>query len=429
VQFHYALVDDLLTREEFEQRCEEKIKACGDLVDELTAAMLVVQELGRHHVKCSGLSGKPSLFSFFCKVIAKGEPVQFDRADGEKGLVAYLVVGDETGQARLVLWDEKAYATREIELSDVLEVIGRPARKNSGDITVLALRKATCEIECSAAPMPLRPVPAERADLEVRLLALGETRTYTRRDGAPGQMVEGVVGDAAGTARLVCWTPEILTGIDPGCSLRLTGALVRSASPPREYSIDEKSGAEVTGATIEVPCTPAANVSPDEVCSVSGTIASIQPPRPFTSRDGRSSWVRNLVVSDGSGSVRVVLWGDRALMPLVSGDHVAIYHASAKNGRYGETELAVGRGGALLISVPEPAEVTVRGTVIRTRAGTFIDDGEVCYLLDGTFPHGRVVEVRGKAAGFRLSPEESVSVALDPDEIAGRLEHFAEDCR
>ncbi len=429
MQFHYALVDDLLSREEFEQRCEDKIKACGDLVDDLTAAMLVVQELGRHHVKCSGLKGKSSLFSFFCKVIAKGEPVQFERADGEKGLVAYLVAGDETGQARLVLWDEKAYATLEIELSDVLEVIGRPARKNSGDITVLALRKATCEIECSAAPMPLRPVPAERADLEVRLLAIGETRTYTRRDGAPGQMVEAVVGDAAGTARLVCWTPEILIGFDPGCSLRITGALVRSASPPREYSIDEKSAVGVSGAAIEVPCTPAVRVIPDEICSVSGIISSIQPPHSFTARDGRSSWVRNLVVSDESGSVRVVLWGDRALMPLVSGDRVAIYHAGAKNGRYGETELAVGRGAALIVSATEPEEVAIRGTVVRTRAGTFIDDGEVCYLLDGTLPHGRVVEVRGKASGFRLTPEESVAVDLDPEEIAGRLERFAETCR
>jgi len=34
VQFHYALVDDLLTREEFERRVEEKMEACGDLVDE-----------------------------------------------------------------------------------------------------------------------------------------------------------------------------------------------------------------------------------------------------------------------------------------------------------------------------------------------------------------------------------------------------------
>ncbi len=46
VLFHYALVDDLISQEEFERRVEEKIEECGDLLDEPTAAMLVVGALG-----------------------------------------------------------------------------------------------------------------------------------------------------------------------------------------------------------------------------------------------------------------------------------------------------------------------------------------------------------------------------------------------
>ena len=41
MHFHYALVDDLITKEEFERRVEAKIEDCGDLVDEPTAAMMV----------------------------------------------------------------------------------------------------------------------------------------------------------------------------------------------------------------------------------------------------------------------------------------------------------------------------------------------------------------------------------------------------
>ncbi len=92
--FHYALVDDLISKEEFERRVETKIGECGDLVDEPTAAMLVVGELGRQHVKIRGLAGKSSLFSFFGKVIDKTEPREFDRKDGEKGWVATLLAGD-----------------------------------------------------------------------------------------------------------------------------------------------------------------------------------------------------------------------------------------------------------------------------------------------------------------------------------------------
>jgi len=55
--------------------------------------MMVIGELGREHVKIKGLGAKSSLFSFFGKVIDKTEPKEFDRADGEKGWVATLLLG------------------------------------------------------------------------------------------------------------------------------------------------------------------------------------------------------------------------------------------------------------------------------------------------------------------------------------------------
>jgi len=110
VHFHYALVDDLISREEFERRVEEKMQECGDLIDDVTAAMLVLGELDRQHVKISGLSGRSTLFSFFGKVITVTPPKEFTRQDGGKGWVAHLILADETGQVRAVLWDEKAGA-------------------------------------------------------------------------------------------------------------------------------------------------------------------------------------------------------------------------------------------------------------------------------------------------------------------------------
>ena len=48
---HYALVSDLLTKEEFDERVEKKCEELGGAVDEICAAMLVVEELGRSHIK------------------------------------------------------------------------------------------------------------------------------------------------------------------------------------------------------------------------------------------------------------------------------------------------------------------------------------------------------------------------------------------
>ena len=45
VRYHYALVDDLVSREKFDSLIEEKIADCGNLADEMAAALLAWREL------------------------------------------------------------------------------------------------------------------------------------------------------------------------------------------------------------------------------------------------------------------------------------------------------------------------------------------------------------------------------------------------
>lgn len=420
MQFHYALVDDLLSREEFERRVEEKILNCGDLVDELTGAMLVVADLGRQHVKIHGLVAKSSLFSFFAKVIEKSEPKEFDRTDGEKGLVASILVGDDTGETRLVLWDEKAMAAQEIEKGDVLEVIGKPG-KRPGDIMALAIRKASCEIVCRSNIQPLNKAPAERVTVEARLLSLEEPRFFARRDGTGGEMRGGVIGDGCGTARLISWTPEILDDIVPGTTLRITGAVDRSRPPVREYSVDEKSTIEPIEMEIEVLMNPVAGIVDEGVYSIKGAISRVLPARSFIAKDGTRSHVRNILVRDDTGEIRVVFWGDTASQHYFSGDSITIYNATAREGRTGERELSVSRSSSISIETPvfrQPIEV--QGTILADRRGTLIDDGTTSYLIEGEHPHGREVRVTGTLTGHTITPETIEAVELSPEPVLMR---------
>ncbi len=420
MQFHYALVDDLLSREEFERRVDEKVRECGDLVDELAGAMLVVADLGRQHVKIHGLVAKSSLFSFFAKVIEKSEPKEFDRSDGEKGLVATVLVGDETGETKLVLWDEKAMAAQEIENGDVLEVIGKTG-KRPGDIMALAIRKATCEIECRSNIPPLNTAPAERRTIEARLLSLEEPRFFTRRDGTGGEMRSCVIGDGTGTARLICWIPEILDNLLPGTTLRITSAVDRSRPPVREYSVDEKSTVEEIELEIEVLMNSIAGVGDDGVYSVRGTISTVLPARSFFAKDGSRSHVRNILVRDETGEIRVVFWGDIAVKHYFLGDSIAIYNATARVGRTGERELSVGRGSSISVETRvfgQPIEI--QGTVLADRNGTWIDDGTTSYLIQGEHTHGREVRVTGTLTGHTITPETIEAVELSPEKVLVR---------
>ncbi len=427
--FHHALVDDLITREEFEQRVDAKIEECGDLIDEPTAAMLVVGELGRQHVKIRGLAAKSSLFSFFGKVIDKTEPKEFDRTDGEKGWVATLLLGDETGTTRVVLWDEKAGAAIEIAIGDVLEIIGRHPGKSTKEIYALALRKASCEITC---PLPVNGLPGESlsfepVDLDVVLIGLGEPRAFSKKDGSTGEMVEAVIGDAQGTARLVVWAPDLIREIPTGTSIRINGAKPDRRSEGRGYSIDDKCSVSVTDKEIAVPFTPLGSVADQGTCSVKGKIRDVKEARSFVTRSGTSSWVRNIVITDGTDELRVVLWGDHALVPVVPGDDVTVYHATAKTGRFGGIELGAGRGSIFSVPREEAHPITFTGTVIVCPGCMFIDNGKERYIIEGEYQHGCEMQVTGFLAGCRILPDRVEPVVVRPEDVAGHLRRFREE--
>ncbi len=397
---------------------------CGDLLDEVTAAMVVVQELGRSHVKISGLSGSSSLFSFFGRVISVSPVREFTRQDGGTGWVAHLILADETGQVRTVLWDEKAAAAAEIEPGDVLEIIGKHAARQYHDIVVLALRKSPCEIECGTS-VESRFAPPERKDVIVTVLVLEEPRAVNRRDGSTAQLTEGCIFDGETTARIVNWEPGLHADITEGATIRIAGALVKPRNSGREYVADERSSVTMAESGLPFRFSRLTDVSTAGTWSVEGTILSLQPARAFSTRDGRPSHVRNLVITDGTTDLRVVVWGNRALVPLVPGDHITLYNGTGRAGKQGGLELHIGGNGFVRVAVKgKEVEIEMDGTVIVTREGTFLDNGSERYLLSGDHPHGHEIRVRGLLAGARITPVSVEERAMDPAAILASVAGF-----
>jgi replication factor A1 len=391
--------------------------------------MLVVGELGRAHVKIKGLGGKSSLFSFFAKVLDKTEVRGFDRADGDRGALATLLVGDETGTARVVLWDERAAAVEEIAIGDVLEIIGRHSGRTLHEIYALALRKSTCDITCTGAGQGAgtTTLSTDPVDLDVILIAKKEPRTFTRKDGTAGEMVEAVIADEHGTARLVAWTKEILAGIAPKTVLHITRAKPDGRTGGRAYSLDEKSAVAMADKHISLPFTPVSSVSDQGTFSVQGEVKQVREPRAFTSKDGKASWVRNIVVTDGNEDLNVVIWGENALLSVKPCNKIEVYNATAKPGRSGEIELSAGRGSAIIVPEGDSGRIVFEGTVIVTNGNTFIDNGHVRYLLDGgDLPAWREVQVQGTVSGDRIRPDHWEPIHLSSDDVRKKAKRIHE---
>lgn len=424
VRYHYALVDDLITREEFDSRIEKKITECGNLADEVAAALLVVRDLNRSHVKVQGLRGRSSLFCFYARIIAISDAKEFDRPEGDKGLIARVTVADETGQTDLVFWDEQAAAIGDsFEIGEVIEVIGRHG-KNLREIMPLNLRKTHVEIECSMTPKEVRQ--PERKDIDLILISLQTARPFTRRDGTSGEMIAGIVGDSTGTAKLLCWDVPLLTGYTPGMAITATGVLEKEGDfGGREMVIDENTILTPAEKRPKIPHIPMSEVQPDQTVTVSGDLTQVQPPRPFTRRDGTSSWVRNARISDGTATLPLVIWDNEAERTLMPGEKVIIYHAQSRVGRSGEIELSVGRGSSLFI-VPDESggHISIDGTILRTPEGLRIDNGVQAFLIEGTYPHGADITIKGLVNGNRLFCESDEPSGLNPEDVRTRVTDY-----
>ncbi|MDK2890805.1 MAG: hypothetical protein PWR21_1437 [Methanoculleus sp.] len=426
MKFHYLLVDDLLPKEEFERRVEEKMAESGDLLDERTAAMLVVKDLGRSHIRIRDLAAAPSLACFFAKVLSVGEPREIERPDGTPGIVANVTVGDETGRTRLTLWDEKAAGVSEIEAGDVLEILGRPkGRGKVPDVTAVAVQEAACEITCEETADA--PVPGPASDLEVRVISVENPRTFKRRDGTPGEMVEAVIGNEDGVFRLVAWAPAVLLGVEPGENVVIRGAVARESDRGIEYSLGEAASIMRSDREIVLPMNTVADVEEGGSYSLTGTVLSVQPPHSFTTRNGRQSSVRNLVVADDTGEIPAVIWGEKADEHLVPGDRIEVYNAAAKRGRYGDLEVHLSWGSALAVLGEEEKEVEVEGTTVATRQGISLDTGDACYLLAEPLPIGYVVRGRGTVHRGQISLSSLEGVTPDQEGLHRRLDRISRD--
>lgn len=421
MKFHYALVDDLISREEFDRRVEETIVSHEGGIDEIAAALLVVEGTGRSHQKIGAITHSPSLVSLYGKVTGLSPPKEFTRDDGSIGCVARVEVADETGSITLVFWDQLAAGVVEIEEGIVLEVIGRPKEGRRTEVHVLAVRETVVEISPKVVP---KDTCSKETEIDVRVLAIGPPRTFTRRDGGDGMIQEAIIGDATGSARFITWDTALFDTLTEGASVRIQGALRRSSEEGVEYVAQDDTTLLLLDQDVPICLTPPDEVRDKGIYSVRGTIAALHPARPFTTRRGEASWVRNLFIE---GPLRIVIWGERARDPLLCGETIEVYNAKARLNRYGDVELSVGFGSAIRVIPGISEEMVIEGVTTLSPEGLSVCEAGNLYILeDADLPLASRFRLKGRLSGRRFLVEEAVSLPPDTLDLEVRAERLCD---
>jgi len=131
-----------ISKSEVEEKINEKIKQLSDLVSREGAAHIIANQYGvkvfedvsKRELKINEVIGGLSSVNLNAKVINNFGVREFDTGS-RKGRVANLMLGDETGMMRLVIWDEnliKIIDEGKVNDGDIIKVKGAYVRENSG---------------------------------------------------------------------------------------------------------------------------------------------------------------------------------------------------------------------------------------------------------------------------------------------------------
>ena len=414
---HYALVSDLMTREEFEERVEEKSAALGGIVDEVTAAMLVVEDLGRSHVKIGDIpKSEAGIVSFFGKIIEIQGPREFRREGEEPGILATLILGDPTGTTKTTLWDEQAAAVAELCEGSVIEVIARP-RFGRKEVSFVAMRESAVEIVETKKP----PTSEElKAPFVVKILHMQPVREIAKKNGDAAYLQEILVGDESGTTRLVTWSPENFSDVDEGTSVSITGVVRKEDDGIVEYIAQDTAVVTPHPTQVSVLTIDAGDVEEGQMPVVTGTVSSVSDVRTFVTRRNTESRVRNIKIKGEDGDIlSVALWREEADKLILEGDSVEIINAVAKPSRFSGIELSVGGGSIIRVVSGKEIPAEISGRVVLRNFGLTLENSEGVYVLIGdNLPEpGFSVTVTGTLCGVRMKVEEGWTNPEDASKI------------
>ncbi|MDR3102081.1 MAG: hypothetical protein LBU24_02435 [Methanocalculaceae archaeon] len=424
---HYALVSDLLTKEEFDERVEKKCDELGGAVDDICAAMLVVEEMGRSHIKIGEIKNTSTvLVCFFGKILEIIQPHEFTRDDGEgtePGLVASIVLGDPTGTVKMTLWDAKATAVAELEVGSVIEVIAKPRLGYQCEVTCAALRPTQVTIVETKKPPRSETM---KVPFTVKVLYIGKIRKITRHDGSPAELQDIIVGNPSGTTRIITWEPKLFANLNEGVSVSFAGLTRKEEGDSVEHVADENGVITPHPENITALTVDAGAVAEGRTSIVTGVVRSISPIRTFTTRRGTESRVRNIKLDSeiGDGCVSVACWNGAADVAILAGDRVEVINAPVRLNKYGDVELSVGRGAVLRERNQGGTYTEMVGIAVPRKEGMTIEDGVLSLLLIAdTLPapafHIRVAGIRKNA---RLYAEH---IEMLPESAAGIRERLS----
>ncbi|KUO42911.1 MAG: hypothetical protein APU95_00210 [Hadesarchaea archaeon YNP_N21] len=377
------------------------------------------------------------------RVLRVYEPRVFERQDGRTARVGSFIIMDQTGQARVVLWDDKSSLIDdgEIKKGKAIEIRGAYVRQGADQRPELhvGLRGSIILEPEDSRVKDLPQIPERKVnisdlkpglkdiDIAGRVVAVSEPRTFERPDGTAGRVLTMMIMDQTGRTRVSIWDEkvELAKGIKRGDVVMIENAQVKEGMRGRpEIYLDWRGRILLNMSGPEVENLPKLAERPLKVEEIEadmpvldfvGRVRRKFQPQEFRRDDGRTGKVVSLILADETGIIRTSFWNGMAEVAekVSTGDVIFLKNAYTRAGLAGNPEIQVGKMASVEINPP--------GLEVGEPGPTVLKIGEIEPDMDAIEVVGRVVETSGPKRFLRSDGSEGVVSTVRIGDLTGTI--------
>ncbi|MHA1914437.1 MAG: DUF2240 family protein [Promethearchaeota archaeon] len=338
-----------LTRKEIQEMVEDKKTDLKGLISEEGALFIIARELGvdvkdenkellkEIEVYISDITQNMKNINIVGRIKDIYRVNKFNRNDGGEGYVGSFLLHDNTGDIRVVLWDEHVNIFKETnfvnnELVKILNANAKLGRFEELEIHVGRFSKLELspdDVDYTKHPKIKHKLTSineinlnlKSISVEGKIIQLSPVKEFKRKNGELGKLKSINLLDSTGSIRLTFWNEDV-EKID---NLKIDDVISISNLNPKLNTLDSKSiDLNASRGSIVKKLTKTLQLKVDMIKSISmlqshkgvaslkGKITSVDNLKRIESKSGEQISLLGFIVSDESDWIRVTLWAETA---------------------------------------------------------------------------------------------------------------------
>jgi replication factor A1 len=302
---------------------------------------------------------------------------KFTSRKGREGKLANLILTDETGELRVVLWTENVKLLKKIAEGDVVQIsdveIKQGFRDDEAHLNMNSTIKKLSKEDFPNLPSyqdKITDIADIKGDMEVnviaRIIRIPRIRTFDR-NGKDGKVVSLEIQDKTGKIPFTMWNrdTELIETLDlaEGDSVKIMGAQSRVRNG--EVSLSHSWIGRIIKDEFDVPEYEESVVKIGDAheirdATLIGVISKIYDTITFMRDDGSTGQVRSMEIEDDTGNIRATFWNEDTKIEVKKGDIIKIIGGNIEFDQYSGTNYRVNTNWNTKIIINPPMDVKMK---------------------------------------------------------------------